>query len=224
MRIHNWETRQSMTPQKALQFLKEGNQRFRSNLSVNRNLLQLVNETAEKQFPFAAILSCSDSRIPVELVFDQGLGDIFSVRLAGNIASVYAIASLEYSCKYLGSKLIVVMGHTGCGAVKGACDDLEDGNIHNILDLIKPAIQAETQTAENRNSSNKKFTDTVAELNVQQQINSILQNSIMLNEMISKNEVMIAGAMYNIENGKVTFLDEHNQKPHQHEKHEVYQR
>lgn len=162
MRAHYWETRQSMTPQKALQFLKEGNNRFLNNLSINRNILQLVNETAEKQFPFTAVLSCSDSRVPVELIFDQGLGDIFSVRLAGNIATVYAIGSIEYACKYLGSKLIVVLGHTGCGAIKGACDDIVDGNIHNILDLIKPAVDAESQTQIDRTSANKKFTDTVS--------------------------------------------------------------
>lgn len=224
MRTHYWETRHSMTPEKAIQYLKEGNERFINNLSVNRNSLQLVNETAEKQFPFVAILSCSDSRVPVELVFDQGLGDIFSVRLAGNIASIYAIASLEYSCKYLGSKLILVMGHTGCGAIGGACDDLEDGNIHNILDLIKPSVDAEKTVTHNRTSQNKNFTDKVAELNVHLQINSILQDSEILNEMQQSGEVRIIGAVYNLESGKVDFIEQLNTSIRKHEESEIFQR
>jgi carbonic anhydrase len=224
MRKHYWETRHSMTPEKSLQYLREGNERFINNLSVNRNTLQLVNETAEKQFPFAAILSCSDSRIPVELVFDQGLGDIFSVRLAGNIASIYAIASLEYACKYLDSKLIVVMGHTGCGAVNGACDDLEDGNLHNILDMIRPAIHAEKTFTENRTSSNKLFTDEITRLNVLHQIMTIRSNSDILNEYINKGATKIVGAIYNIDTGKVNFFENINTSNIQHEEFEVYQR
>jgi carbonic anhydrase len=223
MRAHYWETRQSMTPEKALQYLMEGNQRFLGNLSVNRNSLQLVNDTADKQFPFAAILSCSDSRVPTELVFDQGLGDIFSVRLAGNIATIFATASLEYACKYLGSKLILVLGHTGCGAVNAACDDLEDGNIHNILDLIKPALDGETQTIENRSSSNKEFTNEICRLNVLHQINSILEHSEILNELLDKKEIMIAGAVYNVEDGRVDFLDISKTIIKQHEESKVYQ-
>jgi carbonic anhydrase len=213
-----------MTPQNALQYLKEGNRRFLDNLGVNRNVLQLVNETAEKQFPFVAILSCSDSRVPVELIFDQGLGDIFSVRLAGNIATVYAIGSLEYVCKYLGSKLIIVLGHTGCGAVKGACDDLEDGNIHNLLDLIKPAVTAETQTQLNRTSSNKKFTNNVTILNIKHQMDIIKKSSDILNEMLQRKEMMIIGALYNVENGKVSFYDESELIKGQHEKLEIQER
>jgi carbonic anhydrase len=223
MKAHYWETRQSMTPLKALQFLKEGNKRFTNNLSTNRNTLQLVNETAEKQFPFAAVLSCSDSRVPVELVFDQSLGDIFSVRLAGNIATIYATASLEYACKYLGSKLILVMGHTGCGAVKGACDDLDDGNIHNILGLIKPAVEAEREITNDRTSGNKKFTDKVTMLNVVQQSYSILNQSEMLSNMIQKGDVIIAGAVYSIEDGSVNFLEEFNSTINQYEKLEIYE-
>lgn len=224
MRAHYQETRQSLTPQKALQYLKEGNHRFLNNLSINRNILQLVNETAEKQFPFSAVLSCSDSRVPVELIFDQGLGDIFSVRLAGNIATIYAIGSLEYACKYLDSKLIVVLGHTGCGAVKSACDDIVDGNIHNILDLIKPAVDAETQTSGDRTSSNKKFTENVAVLNVKHQIDIILQSSDSLRGLMEKGNIIVAGAIYNVENGEVNFLDEHNKKINdKYGKMEIYQ-
>src|SRR5690606_1480378 len=144
MKEHYWEDRLSLTPEKALAFLKEGNLRFLNNLRVNRNTLQLINETAEKQFPFAAILSCSDSRVPVELVFDQGLGDIFSVRLAGNIASLNAIGSIEYSLTILGSKLVVVLGHYACGAVSAACDDIKMDNLNELLSHIHPAVEAET--------------------------------------------------------------------------------
>ena len=206
MKNHYWESRQSLTPQKALQFLREGNQRFISNLTVNRNLLQLVNDTKDKQFPFAAILSCSDSRLSTELIFDQSLGDIFSVRLAGNIASINAIGSLEYSCKILGSKLVVVLGHTNCGAVKGACDGIQMDNINAILDHIHPAVNAETETLHNRNSENKTFVTNVARLNVQHTINIILHNSPLIRNMLESGEIGIAGAMYDVETGQVEFL------------------
>jgi carbonic anhydrase len=202
------EVHLAMTPQKALAKLKEGNSRFLSNLTFNRNTLQLVNATADQQYPFAAILSCSDSRVPVELVFDQGLGDLFSVRLAGNIASIFAIASLEYAVKYLGSRLIVVMGHTSCGAVKGACDDLEDGNIHNILDLIQPAVAAETQTKEERTSENKKFVYNVTVNNVRLQMQQILADSPIIVDMIREETIGMVGGVYDIATGQVEFFEE----------------
>lgn len=213
-----------MTPSKALQFLTEGNQRFINNLRVNHNHLEVVNQTAEKQFPFAAILSCSDSRVPVELVFDQGLGDIFSIRLAGNVASINAIGSMEYSCKILGSKLIVVMGHTGCGAVKGACDGFKMGNLNELLALINPAVEAETHTREHRNSSNKNFVNNVSRLNVQHQIDMILTKSPIIKELVDAGELDIAGAMYNVETGKVDFLNDLVSVKDQYEKFEVYKR
>lgn len=211
-----------MTPKKALQFLKEGNQRFINNLRVNHNHLEVVNQTAEKQFPFAAILSCSDSRVPVELVFDQGLGDIFSIRLAGNIASTNAIGSMEYSCKILGSKIIVVLGHTGCGAVKGACDHFKMGNLDELLAHIHPAVEAETDTIENRTSSNKDFVNNVSRLNVHLQIGMIQQKSIIIKELIQSGELDIIGAVYDVETGKVDFLDHAITVNKKYEKFEVY--
>jgi Carbonic anhydrase len=221
MRAHYWESRQSMTPQKALEFLREGNERFLKNLHLNRNNLQLVNETAEKQFPFAAILSCSDSRVCAELIFDQGLGDIFSIRLAGNIASVNAIGSMEYAVKELDSKLIVVMGHSNCGAVRGACDNISMDNLNALLDHIYPAVEAETETRENRNSSNKQFVANVTRLNVQHHIQVTLQKSTIIRNMVSSGAIGICGAIYEVETGKVEFIEYHPQKLMNHEWHAV---
>jgi len=224
MKEHYWEDRLSLTPEKALAFLKEGNLRFLNTLRVNRNTLQLINETAEKQFPFAAILSCSDSRVPVELVFDQGLGDIFSVRLAGNIASLNAIGSIEYSLTILGSKLVVVLGHYACGAVSAACDDIKMDNLNELLSHIHPAVEAETTVTDTRNSSNKEFVNKVGWLNVRYQIKEILEISPIIREAVQKGEAIITGAMYNVVTGKVEFLDSINEKAGQlYENNEVYQ-
>src|SRR6187402_3978726 len=143
MRTHSKETQSSLTPDLALQILKDGNKRFLNNLKANRNLLQQVNETSEGQFPFATILSCIDSRTSAELIFDQGLGDIFSIRIAGNIVNTDILGSMEFACKVAGSKLIVVLGHTKCGAVKGACDHVEMGNLTELLSKIQPSVYAE---------------------------------------------------------------------------------
>lgn len=205
MKAHTAESQATITPDKAIQFLKEGNQRFLNNLKVNRDLLQQVNQTRAGQFPFAAILSCSDSRTSAELVFDQGLGDIFSVRLAGNVASQYAIGSLEFSCKYLGSKIIVVLGHTSCGAVKGACDDHKEGNITNLLGEIKGAVEMETETVENRDSKNNDFVNNVMHLNVKHQIQKIYEQSPLLSEMVENGIIKIVGATYDVASGEVTF-------------------
>lgn len=213
MRTHYWESRQSMTPAKALEFLREGNDRFINNLRVNRNHLQLINETAEKQWPFSTILSCSDSRVCAELIFDQGLGDIFSIRLAGNIASIYAIGSIEYAVKVLGSQLVVVMGHSNCGAVKGACDNIKMDNVNAILDHIHPAVDAETETKDDRTSHNKKFVENVTRLNVHHNIDAILEKSPIIRNMVSAGTIGICGAIYDVETGKVEFI-EHNLKKH----------
>jgi carbonic anhydrase len=208
MKLHSPEVRKILTPQMALQFLKDGNQRFLNNIRINRNLLQLVNETAEDQKPFAAILSCSDSRTSVELVFDQGLGDIFSIRLAGNIASINAIASMEYACKVLGVKLVVVLGHTNCGAIKGACDKVIMGNLGALLDHIHPAIEFETETLENRTSTNKKFVANITHLNIQYQMQKTLDTSEILRELIDSGEVGFVGAIYDLATGEVFFDEE----------------
>jgi carbonic anhydrase len=208
MKKNYWEARVTITPKKALQLLKVGNERFLNNLHLHRNLLQLVNDTAEQQFPFVTVLSCSDSRVPTELVFDQSLGDIFSIRLAGNIASMNAIASMEFACKILKSKLIVVLGHTNCGAIKGACDNVQLGNLATLLDHIKPAVARETETIRDRTSHNKVFVSKVARLNISYQIEEILEQSEILREMINNQEVGLIGAQYDVHTGKVTFYEE----------------
>src|SRR6187402_2911434 len=161
MRTHNRETQSTTNPETALQFLREGNYRFTANLKANRNLLQQVNETSAGQFPFATILSCIDSRTSAELIFDQGLGDIFSIRIAGNILNEDILGSMEFACKYAGSKLIVVLGHTKCGAIQGACNNVELGNLTSLLNKIKPAINRETDTITDRNGSNSSFVQNV---------------------------------------------------------------
>lgn len=221
MRTHYWESRQSMTPAKALQYLREGNDRFINNLRVNRNHLQLINETADQQFPFAAILSCSDSRVCSELIFDQGLGDIFSIRLAGNIASLNAIGSMEYAVRVLGSQLIVVMGHTNCGAVKGACDDIQMDHVNTLLDHIHPAVEAETDTIENRNSANKKFVANVTRLNVEHNLDEVMHKSTIIRTMAANGAIGICGAIYDVETGRVEFIEYNHQKILTHEKYAV---
>ena len=208
MKHHKGQTRESLSPQKALEFLKEGNARFCNSLSYNRDFMQTVSETAEGQWPFAAILSCSDSRVAAELIFDQGLGDIFSVRLAGNIASQQAIASMEYTCKVLGSKLIVVLGHTSCGAVKAACDGVEMGHLGSLTKMIDPAIGAETTTTQDRNSTNKEFLNNVLHNNVHHQIETIVSESLIIREMLQQKQIGIIGGIYDISTGCVEFFAE----------------
>lgn len=208
MKHHKGQTRESLTPQKALQFLKEGNARFCGSLSFNRDLMESVTETADGQWPFAAILTCSDSRVATELIFDQGLGDIFSIRLAGNVASKPAIASMEYTCKVLGSRLAVVLGHTECGAVKAACDGVELGNLGSLTEMIQPAILQETATAVNRCSDNKEFLDNVLHNHVHHQMEIIVRDSYIIRELLEKGELGIIGGIYNVSNGCVDFFDE----------------
>jgi len=208
MRTHNKDTQTSITPEIALQILKDGNQRFVNNLKYNRNLLQQVNETRDGQWPFAVVLSCIDSRTSAELVFDQGLGDIFSVRIAGNIANEDILGSMEFACKVAGSKFIVVLGHTKCGAVKGACDHVEMGNLTALLSKLRPAVDDETITKKDRNSANSEFVENVATINVHRTVDAILQRSHILHEMIEKGEIGICGAMYNVETGVVDIYEE----------------
>ncbi|MBZ4035306.1 carbonic anhydrase [Flavobacterium sp. 17A] len=202
------EMQAAITPSKALELLKEGNQRFVSNLKVNRNLLQQANETSDGQHPFAVILSCIDSRTSAELIFDQGLGDVFSVRIAGNIINEDILGSMEFGCKVAGSKIIVVLGHTKCGAVKGACDHVEMGNLTALLTKIRPAVDDETQTKENRNSGNAAFVENVSVINVKRTVASIMQRSPILKEMIEKGEIGIVGGSHDITTGEVVFFPE----------------
>ena len=208
MRTHNKESQSTMTPAMAMEILKDGNKRFISNLKFNRNLLQQVNETRNGQWPFATILSCIDSRTSSELIFDQGLGDIFSVRIAGNIINEDILGSMEFACKIAGSKFIVVLGHTKCGAVKGACDHVEMGNLTALLSKLQPAVDAETVTTGDRNSKNSEFVENVAGINVRRTVSEILKRSSILNEMIKGGETGICGAMYNVETGVVDFFED----------------
>jgi carbonic anhydrase len=201
--------RDKITPLQAMELLMEGNQRFTGNISMNKDLLQVANLTKDQQHPFAAILSCSDSRTSTELIFDQNLGDIFSVRLAGNVASSMAIGSLEYACKYLGSKLVVVLGHTKCGAVKAACDHYSGGNIGEIIALIDPAVARETRHAENRNSGNAAFVQDVCMHNVEVQIQQILAQSEILRTMLQERKIGLVGGIYDLETAAVTFPEEY---------------
>lgn len=202
------EMQAAITPSMALELLKEGNKRFVSNLKVNRNLLQQANETSDGQHPFAVILSCIDSRTSAELIFDQGLGDIFSVRIAGNIINEDILGSMEFACKVAGSKIIVVLGHTNCGAVKGACDHVEMGNLTALLTKIRPAVDGETMTKENRNSNNSIFVENVATINVKQTVKSITERSPILKEMIESGQIGIVGGTHDITTGEVTFYPE----------------
>ena len=209
MKAHTKETQATMTPEKSLQYLKEGNQRFQNNLKANRNLLEQVNDTSEGQFPFATILSCIDSRVSAELVFDQGLGDIFSVRVAGNIVNEDILGSMEFACKLAGTELIVVLGHTSCGAVKGACDHAEMGNLTKLIQKITPAVNAviEPKDESLRSSKNLGFVDEVSHMNVQLMIDRIHTESPILTEMEKNNEIKIIGAMYNVNTGEVKFYE-----------------
>ncbi len=200
------QTQSTITPQQAINLLKTGNQRFIKNKSLKRELLKQIEETAEGQYPFAAVVSCIDSRIPTEVVFDQGIGDIFNARVAGNIVNEDILGSLEFACKISGSKAIVVMGHTSCGAVKGACDNAKLGNLTQMLDKIKPAIEL-TPTADNetRDSNNDDFVNMVASKNVELTIQNIKKKSEVLNNMHQLGEIAIIGAMYDVNTGKITF-------------------
>ena len=201
------EMRDSLTPPQAIEVLRKGNERFVNNLKANRNLLQQVNETSDGQHPLAIVLSCIDSRTSAELIFDQGLGDIFSCRVAGNVLNDDILGSMEFACKVAGAKAIVVLGHTRCGAVKGACDGVELGNLTTLLHKIQDAIALETETLGDRTAANSEFVERVAELNVLLVKSQIMQRSPLLAEMVRKSEIALVGGMYDVESGAVEFYD-----------------
>ncbi len=209
MRTLTRELRDALTPQMALDVLRKGNERFVNNLKANRNLLQQVNDTSDGQHPMAIVLSCIDSRTSAELIFDQGLGDIFSCRIAGNVLNDDILGSMEFACKVAGAKAIVVLGHTRCGAVKGACDGVRLGNLTSLLEKIEEAVELETETLNERNSSNSEFVERVAELNVMLVKRQIMEWSPLLAEMVANSEIAIVGGMYDVESGAVSFYDEH---------------
>ena len=208
MRTLTKELQAAISPTQALELLKEGNKRFVNNLKINRNLLQQANETSDGQHPFAVILSCIDSRTSAELIFDQGLGDIFSVRIAGNIVNEDILGSMEFGCKVAGSKIIVVLGHTKCGAVKGACDHVEMGNLTALLTKIRPAVDDEKTVKENRNSGNAEFVEKVAAINVHRTVKAIMERSPILKEMIAAGQIGIVGGNHDISTGIVTFYED----------------
>lgn len=203
MNTHTKEFQASLTPETALNVLKEGNKRFVNDTPTKRENLNLISDTSAGQHPFAAILSCIDSRVPAEIVFDQGIGDVFSARLAGNVVNEDVLGSIEYACKVAGSKIVVVMGHTKCGAVTSACKHVELGNITALLSKITPSVEA-------LNTENKEMTaeeiEKVTVLNVEESINKLRNESPILKEMEQNSEIKIVGAIYSVENGSVEFL------------------
>lgn len=205
---HTKEIRESLSPADALQILKDGNERFSGNLKANRNLLQQVNETRDGQFPFAAVLSCIDSRTSAELIFDQGLGDIFSVRIAGNFLNDDILGSLEFACHVAGAKLIVVLGHSRCGAIKGACDNVELGHLTGMLRKLTPAVEAIVDPVDPalRTSHNEEFVDAIAVENVRQVVASIPVRSRVLHEMRFADKIDIVGGFYDVTSGSVEIL------------------
>lgn len=209
MRTHTKETQSTTTPETALQFLREGNYRFQNNLKTHRDLLEQVNETRDGQFPIAAILSCIDSRTGAELIFDQGLGDIFSIRLAGNVVTDAVLGSMEFACKLAGSKLVVVLGHTKCGAIKGACDGVEMGNLTTLLNVIQPSVYL-ARAGENGSESctDAEFVDKVTHIHVKRSVESIIERSMVLRELIEQGQVGLVGAVYDVETGAVEFLED----------------
>jgi carbonic anhydrase len=208
-RAPTYDTQQSLTPAKVLTLLKEGNERFVNNLKSHRNLLEQINDTRQGQFPIAIILSCMDSRTSVELIFDQGLGDVFSARVAGNVINDDILGSMEYPCKLAGSKLIVVLGHSHCGAIIGACVNVELDHLSGLLHKIKPAVDAvHAEELVEITADNDGLVQKVADKNVRLTVEQISSKSPLLDAMVKSGEIDIAGAMYDIETGKVKFFSD----------------
>ncbi|ALI98676.1 carbonic anhydrase family protein [Rufibacter tibetensis] len=207
MKAYTKETQQKLTPADAINILKEGNKRFVSNTKADRNLLQQVEETAEGQHPFAIILSCIDSRTSSELIFDLGIGDVFNARIAGNVVNEDILGSMEFACKVAGSKLIVVLGHTSCGAIKGACDHVELGNLTGLVNKITPSVEAVDYIGE-KSSKNKEFVELVAQENVRRAVQLIKEKSPILSEMIQNGEIGLVGGMYDVKSGAVEFYSQ----------------
>ena len=209
MNAHTKETQDLMTPNLALDALKDGNERFLKGNQVARNLNQQVDETSGGQFPFATVLHCIDSRVSAEHVFDQGIGDLFSIRIAGNFVNEDILGSMEFACKLAGTKVLVVLGHTACGAIKGACDHARLGNLTALINKLEPAVEAVDSPAEAdlRNSSNSDFVNAVAAKNVLMTIDNIRSQSPILKEMEADGAIKIVGGMYDIATGNVNFYE-----------------
>jgi carbonic anhydrase len=196
--------RNSLTPENALQMLKDGNHRFVTNLKMNRNLLQQVNDTSDEQHPFALILSCIDSRTSAELIFDQGLGDIFSCRIAGNILNEDILGSMEFACKVAGAKLIMVLGHSECGAIKGACNNVKMGNLTGLLKKIRVVVK-EFSKDKQVNQQSSDFIDLISKENVKNVLKNIPKKSKIIRDLVKNKRIIIVGAMYDISSGIVDF-------------------
>ena len=198
------EMRNALTPENALQLIKDGNHRFVTNLKMNRNLLQQVNDTSDEQFPFAFILSCIDSRTSAELIFDQGLGDIFSCRIAGNILNEDILGSMEFACKVAGAKLVMVLGHSECGAIKGACNNVKMGNLTGLLKKIQVVVKRVSKMGQ-VNTKSQDFVELVSKENVKNVLNNIPKKSKIIRDLVKDKKIIIVGAMYDISSGKVDF-------------------
>ncbi len=208
MATYNKKSLAELSPNVALEILKNGNQRFVNNISENKNYLQQMSDTSDGQYPFAIVLSCIDSRTSSELIFDLGIGDIFSARVAGNIVNEDILGSMEYAIKYAGSKLIVVLGHTKCGAITSACNHVEDGNITALLNKIQPVLEKEKTIIENRTGSNKEFVDRVTNLNVAYVMSEIIAKSDIIANKINQGEIKLVGGVHDIETGLVHFFED----------------
>jgi carbonic anhydrase len=208
MKTQTAETQANLTPHKALEILKEGNRRFVNNVKVNRNLLEQVNATKDGQYPFAIVLSCIDSRTSAELIFDQGLGDIFSVRIAGNVLNEDILGSMEFACKLAGSKQIVVLGHSKCGAIKGACAGVQLGNLSGLLQKVEPAIRSVSPETKENGNTDPAFIKAVERQNVFSTMDQILEKSPVLKELLEKGEIGITGGYYDVDTGEVEFIKE----------------
>jgi carbonic anhydrase len=201
------ETQEKITPSQALLSLKDGNKRFLAGTMLNRNFPELVKKTATAPIPFAAVLTCMDSRTPPELIFDQGLGDIFTVRVGGNVISEDVLGSLEFTVKYANVRAILVLGHTECAAIKGACNDIRMGNMTTLLEKIKPAIDAVPQNIQPRTSKNQAFVSSVAEINAKLSLQAIMEKSPILKELHDKKEIVIIASLYDVHTGHITFYE-----------------
>jgi len=210
MRTHTHHTQSTITPAQALDILKEGNRRFVNNEPLDRNMAQQASETHEGQWPFATIVSCIDSRTAAEVIFDQGFGDILSVRIAGPVINTDVVGCLEFGCKVAGSKLVVVLGHTSCGAIRGACDHLELGNLTELLSKIQPAVYEESQAFDinERHSANAAFVERVADRNVRRSVRSVVNRSYILERLIENGTVAIIGAKHDLATRQVQFFDD----------------
>jgi carbonic anhydrase len=208
MKTLNKEAQENITPKQAISILKEGNRRFVNNLKLNRNLLQQLTETRTSQHPFAVIISCMDSRAPAELIFDQGLGDILSVRIAGNIINDDILGSTEFGCAVVGAKAVVVLGHTGCGAIKGAIDQVQLGNLSSVLTKIQYSIPHEDSLFEKLSSEEK--IDHVTKSNVEHSLSEIRNRSAILRDLEVDGEIVLIGGIYDLSNGNVGFFKTEN--------------